>query len=415
VNARRGVWRHWAAAVLLAGVLFGLVPAAAANPLTVSPVAILAEEYNDNIYFDSQKVEDYITTLALGLSLGYQTPSSTTVLNTGIGGSYFARRSVATVDLAQAQQLRFSSQYHYSPRLTFTINDRLARVGNSSRNLGAVGASGAGLTTADTAALDPSQANPGGVNILLPRGSALTNSFGVTASYLLTPLWTGGLSYAYGINGFTDPNSTDQNHRVGVLLSHQLSQSLSVSGNYSYSHFITSNAPDSDGHTATLGAGYAFDPLWSAFGSVGASVNQPVGSSAKVSTAFSAGLDRSSERWLLSGAVQQGLTPSAGVAGTSVTLGAYVNFQIQLTEYLSGLLRTSYTNFDTSTGSFDVYQLRVALFYPVWRNVNAGLVYAYRRRDSNQTISNSFAAGTIDGNIVLLQIGTTFQLWQLDV
>jgi hypothetical protein len=113
--------------------------------------------------------------------------------------------------------------------------------------------------------------------------------------------------------------------------------------------------------------------------------------------------------------VHQGLTPSAGVAGTSVTLGGFLSYDRQLTQYLTGTLHTSYTNFDTSAANFNVYQLRAALFYPVWRNVTAAIVYGYARRESNQSIPSTLQAGTIDSNSVRIQIGTTFQLWQLDV
>ncbi len=404
------------AAALVSELTLGLATRAAANPLTVAPGVFVSEEYNDNIFFQPQKVDDYITVVGFRLNVGYQTQSSNTTLSLGVSGNYFARRTVATVDLAQGQSLRSSTSYRYSERLSFTINERLARLNSSARGLGFINSGG--TTTGDVTAQDPAQVNPGDVNLLLPSGSALTNSFGLTASYLLAPLWTGGLSYTNGVSNFTDPNSTNLTNRVGGHLSYQWSEPLSLNGNYTYSRFNASNAPDSEGHTVTVGAGYTPAPLWSMFGSVGASLNRSVGSSntsTRTSAAFSLGLDRQFERSSLSLGAQQGLTPSAGIAGASTTIGGYVSYDIQLTEYLSGALHSSYSNFDTTSGSFDVYQARAALFYPVWRNITAALVYAYRRRDSSQSISNTLQAGTVDGNIVLIQVGTTFQLWQLDV
>ena len=137
--------------------------------------------------------------------------------------------------------------------------------------------------------------------------------------------------------------------------------------------------------------------------------------SSTTGVAFDVGLDRAFERSFVADGARQGLTPSAGVAGTSTTLAGYISYHIQLTQYLTGRLHTSYTNFDTSSGSFSAYQLNAALSNPVWRRIYAALVYAYRRSDSRHAISNVLEAGVVDGNIVSIQIGATFDLWQLDV
>jgi hypothetical protein len=414
----RGRWPEVVAAALLTALTLGTPTRATADPLTVAVRPHLIEEYDDNIFFQKNKVDDYITELALGLNLLYQTPSSTTILATGISGNYFARRTVTNVDLAAGQRLSYSTNYQYSPRLSFTINDRLIRLNSNARTLGFVNTPETTMTTTNIAALDPAQANPGEVNVLLPHGSAFTNSASVGANYLLSPLWTGSLTYANGVSRFSNPSSTDLTQRVNLGLAYQWDPDLSLNTAVSYSYFNASNAPDSNGYTATVGASYTFAPQWSAFASVGASLNQPVGSGRGSTTpraTFSVGLDRAFERSSLTAGAQQGLTPSAGVAGTSNTTGGYVRYQIQLAEYLSGMLHTSYTNFDTSSGSFSAYQLHAGLFYPVWRRVNAALVYGYRRSDSRHAISNILEAGVVDGNIVSIQIGATFDLWQLDV
>lgn len=417
MNARRRVGRRWIVPSLLAALVPGLAVRAAANPLAVSTRVGVSEEYNDNVFFQPQKEDDYITTLTVGLNLAYRTESTTTTLSTGLAGSYFARRTVTSLDLGRGQRLQFATNYQYSSRLSFTISDSLARLNSSARTLDFINSQG-GLTTTDTAAQDPAQVNPNDVNILLPRGSAFTNSFGLGANYLFTPLWTGGLSYTNGVSSFTDPNSTNVTNRVGLQLAYQWSSRLSLNGGYTYSRFDADNAPDSNGHTATVGTAYAFSPLWTAFAAVGASLNDNIGSgsgSGSTSATFNVGLDRVFEHSSLALGARQGLTPSAGVAGTSVTLTGYGNYSFDLGDHLSGILVTSYTNYDTSSGNFSAYQLYGGLFYPVWRTVTAGLVYAYRRTDSSQAIGNTLQSGVVDGNIVRLQIGTTFQLWQLDV
>jgi hypothetical protein len=389
---------------------------ATANPLTITRSIHLAEEYNDNVFFERNKTDDYITRLGVGLNLTYQTPSSTTNVSTGIGASYFARGSDTTIDLAQAQRLSYSSIYQYSPRLSFSINDSLARVGRA-RDLGFVNTATTTGATTDTTINDPSNTNTNDVNVVLPRGSALSNSFGVAASYLLSPLWTGTVSYANGVSNFTDPGSTDLTHRVGLQLLYRWSEPLSLTADYDYSRFNSGNGPDSEGHTATIGPIYKFSDRWWAFGNAGGSILTPIGSSntsTRTGFAFSAGVNGIFEKSNLSLGANQGLTPSAGVAGASETLGGYLSYYRQLGEHLRGTLYTSYSKFDTSTTNFNVYQLRLALVYPVWRRFDVALAYGFTRRDSHQS-SNTIESGVVDGNSVRLQISTTFDPWQLDV
>jgi len=412
VSAKRRGGGDTIIAGLLVALILGFAIRAAANPLTVTSGVILNEEYNDNVHFDNHKEDDYITTLAVGVHLLYQTPASTTSLATGVGGSYFARKTAASVNLAQGQRLLYSTTYQYSPQLSFSISDGLARVGSRARGLN----SDAGVDTSTTAQNLP-QVNQSGINVLLPRGTAFTNFFSATSSYLLSPRWAAAFSVTNGVSTFSDPNSTDVSYGLGPNVSYRLSEDLSLNSGYTYSRFYNSNAPDSEGHTATVGATYTPAPLWSVFGSVGGSVNLPTGNSnqsTRTSATFSVGMDRQFATSSLAIAVQQGLTPSAGVAGTSNTLGGYVYYTIFLTDHLTGLLDTSYTNYDTTSGSFSVYQGYATLRYAIWRQVSAGFVYAYRRSDANQGLSN-VQHGVVDQNIVLIQIGTTFDLWRLDV
>jgi hypothetical protein len=147
------------------------------------------------------------------------------------------------------------------------------------------------------------------------------------------------------------------------------------------------------------------------------SVNVPVGpstTSTRTSLAFTLGVSGSFERSSINLGIQQGLTPSAGVAGASETLSGFASYYRQLGERLNGTLYASYSKFNTTDTNYNLFQLRAALIYPFWRRVSVALSYGYTRRDSDQA-NNLFDAGVVDGNSILLQIGTTFDPWLLDV
>ena len=401
-----------------------LAGTARAAPLTVTPRFGVSEEYNDNIFFNQNHTEDYITSLRLGLTAVYQRPDLTTSLSTGTSARFFAR-GVGTnaIDLAEATRGNLSTAYQASSRLSFGLSDSIARVGRT-RSLSSATTTDLG-TTDSTAAntVTTSSTDLGGVSVLLPRGNALSNSLGVTAGYLLTPLVSSTVAYTNTLFTFSDPGGTNLTNSGSLGLGYEWSPTFGTNVGYSYSRFDSNVSADADTHTVTVGANYEFSPEWSAYGSAGGFINRQfgfgttstIGTPTRTGATFDLGLTRTFESSGLTVRGRQGITPSAGVAGTSITREGLLSYYAVLAQELTGSLTTSYSSFDTSQGSFQVFQLYTGISYAVWQNVSAGLFYGYRRSEAGQAVGSILSAGTIDSNVVRLQVWVTYPLWRGDI
>jgi len=381
----------------------------------LTPNLGISEEYNDNIFFTPDKTWDLVTRLRIGMGVTYVTENSDTNLNLGTSMVYLARSANTAVNLAEAQRLNLSTAYQWTPYLRFDVDNSLARVGTT-RDIGFV-------TGADTSLpppqqeTDPSDINPGNVSITLPRGSAFVNSFGITATYFFDPRWSSSFNYGNGVANFDDPGDVDLTQRAGITLGYQLTPTLSVGPAVSYSRFNSTNAQDSEAYGLGLGANYQVSDLWNVFGSLGGALTRQLEGPSETngSVTFAIGLNRSFERSGLTIGAQQGITPSAGVAGSSTTLTGYVSYGIQLTQLLSGSLTASYSHFDTTSGSFELIGLNTGVSYVVWRNITARLAYVYRRSDAGEPFSNELSEGIIDQNAVRIQFGWAQPWWQFDL
>lgn len=399
--------------LIIGALLAGPAPASA-NNLLVTPSVTLSEEYNDNIYFLPNKTYDFITRLRLGANLSYNTENSTTNSFLGTSAVYLARSANTTVNLAEAQRANLSTSYRWSPRLSFSIANALARV-NDTRDIGFV-TGGGGFLPPPQGENDPAD-NNNDVNVLLPRGSAFTNSFNVGANYALAPRWSLGLAYGNGVSNFTEPDDTDLTQRWSGRLGYQLTPALSVGGGFAYSRFNSNTSPDVEGYTATVGGNYQISELWNAFGAIGGSVRrglEPGAGGTSGSTTFNVGLNRQFDRSFLTVGAQQGLTPGAGIVGASVTLGAYAAYGIQLTARLNGAASAAYTHFDGTTGKFQVVTARASLAYPIWETVSAAFVYVFRSYDITDAPPGS-TSGDINANAVRIQLVWSEPLWSFDL
>lgn len=390
--------------------------AASAAPLTVTPNVGLAETLTDNVLFDDTDRFDALTRLRVGLGLAYQTQSSTTTLHARLSALYQARSSTATVNLGEAQRLGLSTNYSYSERLRFSISDQFGRVGSSTRDLPFVDAPFGG-TQQTPAEEDPAGNNPSDVNLILPNGSALNNSLSIGASYQAAPLWTTSATYFNGVSNFADINSTDVSQSLGLTVGRQYNPVLTINGRFSYSYLYSSDFDDSDTYSLSAGPSYNPGSLWSFSALLGGSLNRNV-SSGKVRGGVNASLSvtRILEDSVVIAGLNNGFTPSAGVAGASQTTSVYTTYSRRLTQWLSGNSSLRYSHFNTTDTDFDILSVQVGLFYPILQDVSLGLNYAYRWRDGNQGTSNTtLTAGVVDANIVSLQVSWSRPLWLLDL
>jgi hypothetical protein len=400
------------------GLFLALAGPVAAYPLTIVPRILASEGYSSNIFFTEPASDDFFTRVFLGLHLLYETERSSTTFSIGTSGVYLAKQSTGNLNLAEAQQGILSSTYRWSQNLTFTVNDRLGRVGDV-RDLGFVTSPGAfNVASTTPQQQDPAGSNPGGVSLILPRGSALANSFGISGSYQLDPRWTTSLSYANGVSDFTDPSVTNLSQTWGGTLGYLWDPEITLNGNFAYARLNATNAQDTETYILTGGVSYQLADVWTAYASIGGSLNRPLepgDGGTRGAFTFSVNISRTFQYSELSAGAQQGFTPSAGIAGASKTLLGYIRAQTQLTEYLGSFLYMAYTNFNTSGPNFNVFQLQAGVSYPVWRNISAGLIYGYLRRESVNTVPEVLAPGVIDSNTVLLQLTWAEPLWEFDL
>lgn len=396
--------------VLGVGLVSGVPKAVAGDgPLTLTPYIAVSEQYNDNIFFNSSHTEDYITSISPGLGLQYQQPQLVLTVSGGTSAQVYARQTSQN-NIAGAQNGALGATYQASSRLSLSVSDSVTRVSQTR-----TGAQPTGPVTTP-----PPVEQPGpdtGVSTLLPRGDALTNSFAGGAVYQLAPGWTGNAIYSNSLSNFTNPGGQNVTHQIFGGLIYAWSPTVSLNGFFSYSRLILSQAEDTETYNPTAGISYAYSPTFFLSASAGVYVNRPLqGSGNSISTGvgptFNLAATKTFEHAALNLTASQGITTSAGVAGASLTRAVFLTYTRTLAENLSGSIATSYTDFDTATTNFQVYQVSAALNYPVWQYISAGLNYSYRLSDSNQTVPGRINSGTVDGNIVQLYISASYPVWQ---
>lgn len=377
---------------------------AAAQTLVLTPHLSVSEQYNDNVFFDDRKVDDFVTSIAPGATLRYDRA----LLSVGLSGStsaqFFARQP-SNDRIAGTQSGVLDAYYEASPRLSLQLADGVTRVNQTRTDSG------------QATAPPPDSNDPGQVATLLPRGDALSNFFTMGTGYQLTPRWSTSASYRNSYSNFSNPNGQDVAHGAALSLGYALRANLSTSLSYGYSYFDLNEDPPSttESHSINVGGGYQYDPYWSASVSAGVFVNRPLRSSGgsisdSIGPLFNVSLTRATERGSISVGAAQTITTSAGVAGVSQTRGVFGQYQMQLTERLSGQVGVHYSHFDTDTTQFQVLQVSAGLSMPLGRYFSAGLTYSYRFRDSSRATA-SLQKGSVDGNVVSISVTASYPLW----
>ena len=380
-----------------------------ADPLTLTPSLSLSEQYNDNVFFDDRGVDDFVTSIHEGLSLSYQRPRLSLSLSTGNSSQLYARQTQEN-SATGAQYGTLTAASQPSERLSLSLSDTMTRV-DRTRNSAAPG----------SAPIPPGTEQPppeAQASVLLSRGSALTNSFFGSASYLLAPRWTGGVTYSNSLSDFSDPGGSDITNRTGLSLGYAWRPTTSISAFYSYSRFDTQNFPHTQSHNPGLGFSHQFDPTWSLSASSGVYVRSPLASGRGVPTevgpTFNVTATKLFARGSAFGGAAQQITTSGGVAGASTTLSAFLGYQTQLLEKVSGSLNGTYGHFDTDQTTYEFVTASAALSVSFWRYFRGGLSYSYRWRDSTQATTTT-TAGVVDGNLVQLYVSASYPVWRGDM
>jgi hypothetical protein len=376
-----------------------------AAPLLLTPSLSVSEQYNDNVFFDHQRIGDFITAIHAGVSLAYQRPRLMLTLSTGNSSQLYAHQTQEnTATGGQYGTLTASSQV--SERLLLNLSDTMSRV-DRSRTGPAPGSSPA-PPTAEQPSPDAQ------ASTLASRGSALTNSVTSGASYRLAPRWSGGVTYRNSLSNFSDPGGSDISNIAGLSLGYDWSPTTSISAGYSYAQFDPAGFPQTQSHNPTLGFSQQFDPIWSLVATGGVYVNSGSDVSSHAGPTFNVAATRRGEHASLVAGAAQAITNSGGVAGTSTTVSAFLGYQAQLLEQLSGSLYSTYGHFDTDQTTYQFVSMTAALSMVFWRYFTGGLSYSYRWQDNSQSTGTT-AAGVVDGNVVQLYVSAAYPVWRGDL
>jgi hypothetical protein len=396
--------------MVVTALLTGFPRRVAASPLVLTPQVSVSEEYNDNLFFDDRHIEDFVTSISEGLSLTYQRPRLTVGLSSGNSSQLYAHQTQEN-SATSGQSGTLTMSYRASERLSLSLADTMARVDRTRT----------GSTPQNSSPLPPAGVQPGPdtqASTLNSRGRALSNFFTGSASYLLAPRWTGGVTYSHTLNDFSDPGGSDLTNSEALSLGYLWRPTTTVSANYSYSRFDTKNAPHTQSHSPTLGLAHQFDPTWSLSASAGVFVNSPLRSGSGVSTragpSYNVTLTKLFEQGSLAAGGGQQMTGSGGVGGASETRSAFLGYQARLFEKVSGSLNGTYGHFDTSQTTYQFVTATAGLNVAFWRYFVGGLSYSYRWRDNTQTTATA-SAGVVDGNLVQLYVSASYPVWRGDL
>jgi hypothetical protein len=112
---------------------------------------------------------------------------------------------------------------------------------------------------------------------------------------------------------------------------------------------------------------------------------------------------------------RRGLTSSFGISGPSLTTTVFSNFNIRLTERLTGSASVNFSLFDTDDGNFKTFDASAGLQYWITTWLSSSLRYSHNFFDSGAGLSNENRADltTRSGhtNSVVLTFSTHFNLW----
>ena len=202
----------------LVGALLILISLAPPNPswaAFASQFSLgIGEQYNDNIFFSKTKEHDFITSFLPTLSFFYAPPGETEPagrLAITPTGEVYARHS-ALNNFGENVSINSSYLYRYSPRLTFNFSDTFGRQGPT--RTGGAGELFA-LQTGPTTSV-PGAGATRNLKDLVSGGDQLTNSLSLQGDYLFRPDISITSSYSNSYTRFIGAGGTDVFHTMGA-------------------------------------------------------------------------------------------------------------------------------------------------------------------------------------------------------
>ncbi|HWP59960.1 MAG TPA: hypothetical protein VNL14_18860 [Candidatus Acidoferrales bacterium] len=384
----------------------------------------VGEEYNDNIFFSKDRVSDFITVITPNLTLLYAPPTEiapTFTLNIAPSGLLYARHSELN-NFGENLSLNGGYTYRYSPRLQFHVADTLRRSSQSRSDLARDGLEG--LPRPVTGFPPPGAVDPvPGVHRLgdfTSAGDTLRNHFSVSGRYLYSPDITFTANYTNNYASFLDIGGNELINRVGIRGTYHWWPQHNLHAGFGISVIRSRDGDNNVVPNFDFGDDF-FDftnfkillaPTLTLSGSLGLAVNTGK-SGPRVANTANLTLIKIWELASFSLGVRRGITGSFGVSGPSLTTTFFSDFNIRLTERLSGTAGVNYSLLDTSDVNFDTFLASAGLQYWITSWLSSSLRYAHRFRTAGAGANDDdlIARGHVRSNSVFLVFSAHFNLW----
>ena len=249
-------------------------------------------------------------------------------------------------------------------------------------------------------------------------GEQLSNQLALGTRYAYSDNISFTGNYTFGYTSFIDQGGRDISHSAGFRGYYRWRQEHNLYAGYTAEFIKSRNGDDNVVHNIDIGddffSAFKIDlaPTLTIFASGGIALNTRSGGPG-VAGRGNLSATKLWERASLSAGVNKGLTPSFGIGGISDTTTLFSNFNIRLTELLTGSAGVNYSLYDTDDGNFKTFQSSTGLQYRINSWLGANLWYAYRRSDSGSGVASSdlVTKGKVNSSSVFLSLTSRIDIW----
>jgi len=374
-----------------------------AAPVAVTGFAAVGEEYNENIFFRADKVEDYVTAVTAGIGVDYRRPR-TEITFAGRNTAEFFARNTREGDPIRFQSGLLDVRHEISSKLSAGFSEAVRHLSETRT----------GESFAGVEAPPAEQAST-----LLQRGEVLSNSGKLDLEYRPAPRWTGTLGGRADVTEFRRPRARDVQGGARMGIEYALRRNASLLVEHEYRRFaFDATGGDSETYGPRAGVRYDIGPSWQFEAFAGLSVARVIRSekdrkSGQVEPTFAVGVRKRFARWSMNVRGSRDFTSSAGVAGLSVTDSWSVNSRFRLSGHLSAFLSAGWVRFDTEATDFWALTTGAAVEWLFRRGMTGRAAYQYRRREATNTArAGVLEAGVAEGSIVSLRIEISRDIWR---
>jgi len=423
------------------------------------------ELFSDNIFFSQDKEYDFVSMVIPSLSLaykpsGYPEPTLTASLSSPV--EIFARNSDLN-NIGDNIWLQANYIYRYSPRLDFTLSERLLRRGESRTGrfggvsgdggggIGGGGLGGGGMSggfggLSGVSGFGSSGFGGGGGGCsggglsggglglssggdgtvldegdLVTRGERLQNQLGGDARFQYTQNLDFRGGYCWDSIWFLGSGGRETAHSFNIEGNYRFRRQHNFRVRYRISLLQLRDGTDDIVHDFDIGDDFIsqqeirLTPTLTLRASTGISLARGNSGENKfrLENRLNVELIRVWRTAQLTMGVNRGLTSSYGVSGPSFTTRFFSRFSIQVSQRLAGFAGAEYSLFDAEDADFETLQAFLGLQYwfTSWLSANLAYSYQWTGSQSGSLAQESLGSGDTDSHSVFLFFAVHFDIW----